>query len=114
MSDKQEPADETWITEAGERILVGDLTEDHAKNILRMILKDERQRRDFFENEMVPKIESLMEQLASDSGADVTVSFHKFSDLDELLGGGPQVEEQMSEIDNMFNRHGAATPKTKH
>lgn len=48
MSAQEEPKDETWVTEDGTEILVGDLTEDHAKNILRMILKDQRKRNEFF------------------------------------------------------------------
>jgi hypothetical protein len=37
--------DEIWKCEDGRRIPVGELTEDHAKNILRMILRQRRERR---------------------------------------------------------------------
>ena len=36
--------DEVWVTRDGRRIPVGELTEDHAKDILRMILKNKRRR----------------------------------------------------------------------
>lgn len=37
--------DEIWKCEDGRRIPVGELTEDHAKNILRMILRNRRRQR---------------------------------------------------------------------
>lgn len=34
--------EETWITEDGRRILVKDLSADHARNIVRMIIRNDR------------------------------------------------------------------------
>jgi hypothetical protein len=40
--DGKEFTDEVWMTEHGELIVVQDLTPDHAKNIVRMILRNEQ------------------------------------------------------------------------
>ena len=40
--DGKEYPDEVWTTEKGEMILIQDLTEAHAKNIIRMMLLNER------------------------------------------------------------------------
>lgn len=44
--------DEVWITADGKEIPIGDLTEPHAKNILRMLLREHR------ENEITRKFEA--------------------------------------------------------
>lgn len=38
--------DELWVTENGEMKLIQDLTESHAKNILRMLIKQDRETRE--------------------------------------------------------------------
>jgi hypothetical protein len=47
--DQQPPpapcSDEVWVTKDGRHIPVGELQADHARNIIRMILKDRRKRR---------------------------------------------------------------------
>ena len=40
--DGKEYPDEAWLTEAGELILVQDLSEAHAKNIIRMMIRKDR------------------------------------------------------------------------
>lgn len=40
--DGKSYTDEVWLTDAGDLMLVQDLTEDHAKNVLRMLLRKER------------------------------------------------------------------------
>lgn len=40
--DGKEYPDETWLTEAGELMLIQDLSEAHAKNILRMMIRKDR------------------------------------------------------------------------
>jgi hypothetical protein len=42
--DGKEFTDEVWMTEHGELIVVQDLTPDHAKNIIRMVLRNEQTR----------------------------------------------------------------------
>jgi hypothetical protein len=43
--DGKEYPDETWLTEAGDLVLIQDLTADHAKNIIRMMLRKDREAR---------------------------------------------------------------------
>lgn len=38
--------DSAWVTEIGEMIMIQDLSEAHAKNIIRMILQQEKENRD--------------------------------------------------------------------
>lgn len=38
--------DEVWVTRDGRQLLVGKMTEEHAKNALRMILRKRRRRRE--------------------------------------------------------------------
>lgn len=40
--DGQEFKDEVWLTEAGDLVLVQDLSEAHARNILRMMIRKDR------------------------------------------------------------------------
>jgi len=48
--DGKEYRDEIWITADAVPYFVQDLTEDHAKNILRMILRQERQQAEMLQN----------------------------------------------------------------
>ena len=41
MSD--EPEDEVWISASGARFLVGEMTEAHVRNVLRLLLRRKRQ-----------------------------------------------------------------------
>jgi hypothetical protein len=41
----EEKGDEVWVTKDGRHIPVGELQAEHARNIIRMILKDRRKRR---------------------------------------------------------------------
>ena len=41
--------DEEWITKDGKKIMVGDMTEEHAKNVLRMLLRRRRDGEDEME-----------------------------------------------------------------
>jgi len=62
-ADNKLQFDEVWITKDGDMKQVQDLTEDHVKNILRMLLKAEREAR----MEYVNQLASVMEQaLAED------------------------------------------------
>jgi hypothetical protein len=38
--------DEIWVCQDGRRLAVGEMTEEHAKNTLRMILRNRRRRRE--------------------------------------------------------------------
>lgn len=42
MRLKTPTQDETWVMQDGRKILVGDMTEEHVKNVLRMLLRKER------------------------------------------------------------------------
>lgn len=48
--DGKEFVDERWTTQAGELLLIQDLTPDHSKNIIRMMLRREREAQEYFEN----------------------------------------------------------------
>jgi len=50
--DGKEYPDETWLTEAGDLMLVQDLTEAHAKNIIRMMVRKDRQAFELVQNLM--------------------------------------------------------------
>ena len=41
--DGTEYPDEAWVTEDGRMLLIQDLSEDHAKNIIRMIIRQDRE-----------------------------------------------------------------------
>lgn len=41
--DGAEYPDEAWVTEDGRMLLIQDLSEDHAKNIIRMIIRQDRE-----------------------------------------------------------------------
>lgn len=58
--DGKEYTDEVWMDEGGELHLIQDLTEAHAKNIIRFMLRSERQR-----NAMM---KAVAEQLAGSLG----------------------------------------------
>lgn len=42
MSKKAPNQDETWVMQDGRRVPVGDMTEEHVKNVLRMLLRKSR------------------------------------------------------------------------
>jgi rhamnose utilization protein RhaD (predicted bifunctional aldolase and dehydrogenase) len=48
--DGMEFPDELWTTKEGEMLLIQDLTSDHARNIIRMMLRQERNLREYFEH----------------------------------------------------------------
>jgi hypothetical protein len=67
----QAPKDEIWITEDGTQILVGDLTEAHAKNILRMILRHRREEREAMQEvfkAVAPQLNEMIDMIAQDTG----------------------------------------------
>lgn len=41
--DGKEFLDEAWVTKAGEMILIQDLTPDHCRNIIRMMIRNQRE-----------------------------------------------------------------------
>lgn len=104
MSAQEEPKDETWVTEDGTEILVGDLTEDHAKNILRMILKDQRKRNEFFQSMVLPQLGSILSEISNGASCGIV----------EIDFNGESEESKMSSIDEMFLKAGASITKTKH
>jgi hypothetical protein len=61
--DGQTFPDEVWITEDQRMILVQDLEPEHARNVLRMILRQEREVRDRMEQLMTHIIEAADEML---------------------------------------------------
>jgi hypothetical protein len=99
MTDKQN--DEIWVTEDGTKIAVGNLSEEHAKNILRMILRTTRERDDFIRNTILP---GLMEKLREEHGPDVQIAGL------EVNGVSMPLDSDAS-IDDAFDRAGARGPK---
>jgi hypothetical protein len=103
MSEEHGP-DEIWTTRNGDKIKVGDLSEAHAKNILRMILKEERERKAAIDSvtEVLAMIRGINSELASSLSGDLAsgrvVIFHS-DDEDQT---------SMDDIDSMFRKHGAA------
>jgi hypothetical protein len=53
--------EETWITEDGRKILVRDLEPEHARNIIRMILRNERIQTAEY-NQMIAALEMIFAQ----------------------------------------------------
>ena len=51
--------DEIWVTKSGQKIPVAELSEDHAKNILRMLLRKNRDRQKKRAIELIAKAENL-------------------------------------------------------
>lgn len=67
--------DEVWVTEDGTRIPVFMLSEAHAKNILRMMLRREKEQEDFFQNQIIPELMGHLGEIIADledSQAEVT------------------------------------------
>ena len=56
---KEYGPDEVWTTEDGTEILIGDLSEEHAKNILRMLLKNRREEQDYFTKHILPQLDEM-------------------------------------------------------
>lgn len=54
--DGQEFPDEVWETKEGELVLIQDISEDHAKNIIRMIIRNQRN--------MMKSLEPIMAEIA--------------------------------------------------
>lgn len=100
MSEKEQPKDETWVMQDGTRVLVGDLTEDEVKDILRMILKEQRERAEHFEQHILPQIGNIISAMSEGGFTEIEIS--------------SDPREQMDSIDEMFLKAGAAIQKTKH
>ena len=62
--DGKEYADEVWTKEDGTMIACQDLELDHAKNIIRMILRNEREQRKA-QQEMMESLQQAMAQISS-------------------------------------------------
>ena len=94
-----QPQDEIWTTEDGTQIAIGDLTENHAKNILRMIIKQKREKDEFFRKEILPKISGMLEEL---QGTDGEITFGEIR-----IDGESISVDDASSIDAMFAKAGA-------
>ena len=75
--------DEIWVTRDGRQIPVGELSEEHAKNIIRMILRAQRLELERFKKDILPMIEKEINVIFTD------------------------IETEKSEIDDAFKRAGA-------
>lgn len=54
--------DEIWVTRDGREILVGDMTEEHVRNTLRMIIRVNRERRERSIIQLIGKIENIPDE----------------------------------------------------
>jgi hypothetical protein len=63
--------DEVWITEAGEMLHIQDLSEDHAKNVIRMMLRQDRQISEMmagYAEKIGDALSAVMEKLEDEPG----------------------------------------------
>jgi hypothetical protein len=67
--DGKEYVDEVWTKEDGTMIVCQDLELEHAKNIIRMIMRNDRERRKI-EQEMMAEMQQAIKLLAADEGED--------------------------------------------
>lgn len=63
MSDKQHGPDEVWIMDDGTRVPVNELTEAQAKDIIRRIIKEDREELDYFHTQILPQLADVLESL---------------------------------------------------
>jgi len=117
MSDSNEPKDEIWTTEDGRNIPVEELSEAHAKQILRMILRRNRLDREHFEQNILPKLQDKLSSILSSTDNDMHVDF-VLDTIDQIEGAGIEEVEfgtepikTMDDIDEVFRRHGASLSK---
>jgi hypothetical protein len=101
MSDKKTVEnEEIWETEDGTQIPIAELSEEHAKNILRMIIRVTREKRMFVEQMLVP---ALIEHIREEFGADVQID-NMSIDGEPLT---PQPEAEVNAVDAAFIKAGA-------
>ena len=104
MPQPNTPADEIWTTEDGTKIPVANLSEDHAKNILRMILRSERERREFFKTKLLPE---LIARIREEHGPDAKIDGIEING--EPFDMGTATGE--ADIDAAFDKAGAGGHK---
>ena len=68
-SDGKEFVDEVWTKEDGTMIVCQDLELEHAKNIIRMIMRSDRERHKI-EQEMMAEMQQAIELLSVEEGGD--------------------------------------------
>jgi hypothetical protein len=88
--------DELWVTAAGETIKVCDMTEQHAKHALNMLLRKHREARDQLKAEMeakfyravgtAPPMGSPLPSFKTTNKEDVQVEIQKFMHDQDFLG----------------------------
>lgn len=117
MADNEEQKDEVWVMEDGTKIPVSELTEAHAKSILRMILRRNRMDSEHFEEHILPKLKDHIgeifnvvgNELADDEVNIVFSKMDQFGEITEMqFGTGEPPKTTMDDIDEMFQRHGAS------
>lgn len=63
MSDEHSP-DEMWTTANGDKIAIGDLSEQQVKDILRKLIKNDREELAYFNTYIMPQITGCIDDLA--------------------------------------------------
>lgn len=83
--DGKEYPDEAWITQKGEMFLIADLTEAHAKNILRMIIRRDRE----YEASVQAAASKIVESLSGTDESEWINDPEPYSDFTGLLDETP-------------------------
>lgn len=104
MSDNE--PDEIWVAEDGTEILVGELTEDQAKDALRSILMRARLDYEHFAQNVLPTLQQAIEEEFGENVTDYEVHISRFS--------APQPDPGIrtdKDLDDVFLKHGASLNK---
>jgi len=103
--DKIPKEDEVWITEDGTKIPVGEMSEELAKDILRMILKVDRERYEFLKQVILPS--TLVNMISEIDEIQIEEMLNEVFESDETFAT-LDLNKAESEIDSAFDRAGAA------
>jgi hypothetical protein len=101
--------DEVWVAQDGTEFLVGELTEEQAKNALRELLKRARLDYENFAVNILPTLQEAIEEEFGLEGTDFEVHFHRVS------MSAPEPEPGIrsdKDIDDIFLKHGASLNKS--
>jgi len=80
--DGKEYIDEVWMTKEGDLIQIQDLSEAHAKNILRMMLRTERENRIMRENFLAQLQDAFHDAYATEEFADDEIGEATVTDVE--------------------------------
>lgn len=104
---KDDLPDEIWTTEDGRQIAISDLSEEHAKDILRMLIKQEREEKDYYNTHILPQLNGVIDSLD-----DMIIMHIDPRHLEPDYRKPTDQELTINDINDMFTRAGSAPDKS--